>query len=233
MFDLIKTRKYWFILPVQVFLIFLAPFLSDNTALSILFVATNFGVFGLVTLSIWRGRIFLRALAVASAVVAIMGALAAHTPGLSLDVVKMILTLCCWSYALFIFIASISIGKDVLFMGRVTTDRLMGSICVYLFIGMFFAYMYAAISLTEPGAFKFFDEWRGTGIRWEAITDFVYFSFSTLTTTGFGDIIPTKPFTKMLAMLESIVGTLYIAIMISRLVGLHIADKGEAGRHSH
>jgi hypothetical protein len=52
----------------------------------------------------------------------------------------------------------------------------------------------------------------------------MYFSFATLTTLGYGDIVPTSPVSRMLASVEAIAGQLYLAVLVSRLVGLHIAE---------
>jgi len=89
---------------------------------------------------------------------------------------------------------------------------------------MFFAFVFGFVALLLPGSF---DRGLKVGIPAAvALNDIVYFSYSTLTTTGYGDITPAHPFVRTLASFEGITGTLYIAIMISRIVGLHVADRG-------
>jgi hypothetical protein len=55
-------------------------------------------------------------------------------------------------------------------------------------------------------------------------TAVLYFSFATLTTLGYGDIVPTSPISRMLASIEAITGQLYLAVLVARLVGMHIVD---------
>ena len=55
--------------------------------------------------------------------------------------------------------------------------------------------------------------------------NFIYFSFETLTTLGFGDILPVQPVMKSLVILEGLIGPLYLAILIGRLVSVHTANK--------
>lgn len=92
---------------------------------------------------------------------------------------------------------------------------LFGSLSAYLFIGLAFAYLYLWIILLEPDAF--------TGISYD--NDVIYYSFITLTTVGFGDIVPKVPITQTLSWMESFIGQAYLAIIMAQLVGRYIADK--------
>lgn len=96
--------------------------------------------------------------------------------------------------------------------GPVTTRRLHGGVAAYLLLGVIWAYAYALLALLRPGAFS------GPMSAADGPRAFFYFSFATLTTTGFGDVLPVHPVARSLAMLEAVSGTLYIAILISRLV---------------
>ncbi|MBT3181017.1 MAG: two pore domain potassium channel family protein, partial [Deltaproteobacteria bacterium] len=63
------------------------------------------------------------------------------------------------------------------------------------------------------------------GFKVDRFYNYLYFSLTTLTTTGFGDIVPTSAFTKMLSAMEGVIGSMYIAVVVARLVGLHIVSK--------
>ncbi len=108
--------------------------------------------------------------------------------------------------------------------GPVTRQRLEGAVAAYLLITMAFALGYILISFCIPGAFKFPD-------RPPKIDDprfgyiFHYFSISTITTLGYGDIIPVHPFARTLATIEALVGQLYPAILLARLVSLSVVDR--------
>lgn len=95
-------------------------------------------------------------------------------------------------------------------------DRLWGAAAAYLLIGILWCFLYALIEL-EPGHTFLV---RGEAGKLE-LTSLLYFSFSTLTTIGFGDIVPVSRAAQVGAILEGIVGTLFLAILIAKLVGVY------------
>ena len=102
--------------------------------------------------------------------------------------------------------------------GRVNVHRIMGGVILYLTIGLLFANAYRAADLTLHPAFQgLADDQRS------ALSELLYFSLSSLTTTGFGDIIPLHPFVRSMANLEAVIGQLYPATLLARLVTLHAA----------
>ncbi len=97
--------------------------------------------------------------------------------------------------------------------GEITFRRIEGSIVVYLLAGLMFTYAYHAIYLISgPEAFN--------NIGGPVLKHFLYYSFVTLTTVGYGDITPVSPVARSLANLESLIGQLYPAILIARLVSM-------------
>jgi hypothetical protein len=99
--------------------------------------------------------------------------------------------------------------------GAVTADRIMGAVALYLLLGLGWAVAYDLVALHVPGAFNVSGAERVGPQRW------VYFSFVTLTTVGYGDITPVARAAQSLATLEALVGQLYPAIILARLVSLH------------
>jgi hypothetical protein len=97
--------------------------------------------------------------------------------------------------------------------GPVTMHRIQGAIAGYLLLGLVWANVYELLAMRLPGAFTG-AELAGTGYRW------VYFSFVTLTTVGYGDMIPVHPLARSFANLEALTGQLYPAILLARLVSL-------------
>jgi len=106
--------------------------------------------------------------------------------------------------------------------GSVSGHRVRGAIAAYLLIGYFFATAYRLLDALLPGSFSYAANpafmQQGKGLA-EA---FMYFSLVTLTTVGFGDISAVHPVARSLVMLEAVIGTLYPAILIARLVSLNI-----------
>jgi hypothetical protein len=99
-----------------------------------------------------------------------------------------------------------------------TSDRLWGAASAYLMIGLLWTFIFAIVDRIHPGSFSV----RGAVATLE-LHDLIYFSFSSLTTTGFGDIVPLGRVAKTAATLQVIVGQLFIAILIAKLVGVYPA----------
>jgi hypothetical protein len=105
--------------------------------------------------------------------------------------------------------------------GHVTRHRIRGAVAAYLLVAMAFAFGYFLIEFLIPGAYHFPDSVpRIEDLR--MMRTFNYFSISTLTTLGYGDVTPVHPFARSMAMLEALIGQLYPATLIARLVTLHI-----------
>jgi Ion channel len=114
------------------------------------------------------------------------------------------------------------VARAVFAPGRVTYHRIIGAILVYLSVALIFVALYTIIGMLVPKAFS--------GILFEdnpaLASNVIYFSFVTLTSTGYGDVFPIHPVARSLCNLETIVGQLYPATLLARLVTLEIE-----GRH--
>jgi hypothetical protein len=106
--------------------------------------------------------------------------------------------------------------------GPVSGHRVRGSIALYLLIAILFAFLYGLTEELAPGAFTMPASQAGGAARGET---FYYFSIVTLTTVGFGDITAVHPFVRSLVMLEALIGQLYPAILIARLVTLQLETR--------
>jgi hypothetical protein len=104
--------------------------------------------------------------------------------------------------------------------GKVSAHRIMGAVILYLSIALVFANAYRVCALLLHGAFSGLDISHG-----RFLGNTLYFSLSTLTTTGFGDIAPLHPLVRSIANLESVIGQLFPATLLARLVTLHAATE--------
>ena len=108
--------------------------------------------------------------------------------------------------------------------GPTTFHRITGAVAAYLMVGMIWALAYYLITLWVPGAFSVqgsFGPGQGESLQ----SHLFYFSFVTLTTIGYGDIVAVHPMARMLVILEGVVGQLFPAILIARLVSLQVQSR--------
>lgn len=113
--------------------------------------------------------------------------------------------------------------RHVLAESPVNVDKLYAAVSAYLLIGLAFASAYEALAFWKPAAFHFPDG------RERDVDGLMYFSLVTLSTVGYGDIVPALPQARVLAVLEAILGQLYLAVLMARLVGLHLTQSGAVG----
>jgi hypothetical protein len=119
----------------------------------------------------------------------------------------------------------IVVARAVFAPGKVTFHRVIGAVLLYLNIGLVFVALYCFVALRIPNAFT------GLGPLQDNLAvagNLIYFSFVTLTSVGYGDIVPLHPIARGLANVEAIIGQLYPATLLARLVTLEL--EGRLGR---
>jgi len=117
----------------------------------------------------------------------------------------------------------------VLFIGilrarKIDTNLIIGSVCIYLLIGLEWAFVYSLLEQLAPGSFQGnLAEFSDASQRQDwLLLHFVYYSYTTLTTLGYGDIVPRTSPAQMMSSLEAITGQFYLAILVARLIGIHL-----------
>ncbi|ERN41377.1 Ion channel [Rubidibacter lacunae KORDI 51-2] len=210
--SLLATNPYNRLLLALIVFIVTHPMTSDSTsllffnAITILIVALSINSGRLKR----RGAVFYALLAIGAFIGQIMlgdpttpdidGGTVALTVGLLVN-------------ATFLAVSVISFTRYIFTETRVSADTIKGGLCGYILLGLTWALIYQTFALWNPDAFLM------------SCTDcklnVMYFSFTTLTTLGYGDISPVDPTVQVLASLQAIVGIMYPSIFISRLVGLY------------
>jgi hypothetical protein len=126
-------------------------------------------------------------------------------------------------FAVFCLYTAIVILRHVLGFGPLYADRVHAALSVYILIALAWAGIYAMIEIVSPGAFSIPASARAPEGSY-LLAQMIHLSMATLTSTGFGDITPVAPFARSLSQLEQLIGVFYIAVLISRLVGLYPAE---------
>jgi hypothetical protein len=120
--------------------------------------------------------------------------------------------------------------KDVLWGRRPTRERILGAIVGYLLIGLLWSLIYGFIVYLDPGSFSIPEamlQRTDMGLRTIPISIFTYFSFVTLATLGYGDVTPIGAAARTFSSFEAVVGQLYIAITIARLVAIRATESDD------
>ena len=107
--------------------------------------------------------------------------------------------------------------------GRITYHRVIGAVLLYLTVAVIFASLYTFVGTLEPKAFSGMIVEDSPALA----SRLIYFSFATLTTTGYGDVAPVDPIARSLCNLEAIFGQLYPATLLARLVTLQLAHQDQ------
>ncbi|SAL06741.1 Ion channel [Caballeronia arationis] len=122
-----------------------------------------------------------------------------------------------WGFGALLYATTIGYLLNYVFRREVmTADKLFGAASAYLLLGVFWAFLYALVAHFYAGSFALFGQPSSI-----AFYDLVYFSFTVLTSTGFGDISPLSRQARGICVIEQIVGALFLAILIARLAGVY------------
>ena len=122
----------------------------------------------------------------------------------------------------FLSLATVTAMRQIAIVNNISANRIVGAICVYLMLGVIWALCYALLEAMVPGSFKGLTE-QAASSSWNP--DWVYFSFVTLTTLGYGDISPLTYSARALSYFEAIVGQFYLAVLVAGLVGAYLSEK--------
>lgn len=171
-----------------------------------------------LVLASWTLRVkqplFLAGIAMAASAF-LLATAAALTASDTLGLLSLVPNIAFWSLGVWIAC------EHVLSWGPVTINRLIGSICVYMMVAVVFALLNVLVNWLLPGSFS---NLQATTLQ-EQLPEFVYYSFVTLNTLGYGDISPIGSLARTLAILESTLGVFYIAILVASLVGMEISSR--------
>lgn len=124
-------------------------------------------------------------------------------------------------WTLFVGLLAIALLVRVFEEGEINVHRIQGAVAVYLLLGVMWAGCYRVVLEFDPGAFNLPSNVNGGNL----MSTLVYFSFTTLTTVGYGDITAVGTSARSLAMLEALTGQLFPAVLIARLVSMEVTHR--------
>jgi Ion channel len=218
---LVDGRSFYLLVSLLA-LVAIGPWLTENVVGRGLWEL----LFTLVTLSsihmvrVKRGEAMISGLLALPTVVSLW--LRQAVPALGLSQVALALM------TLFLLYTTVTVLLRVFAEERVTMDTLSGALCVYLLMGYLWGSLYGLIYLLVPGSFHL-PRWWTPGKEQGIATDvplnlMTYFSFTTLTTLGYGDVLPITGVARAAVILEAVLGQFYLAVLVARLIGLHVVN---------
>ncbi len=200
-----SADSYLLLLILLITLSLLAPLLSGNDLGKVLL---GLMLCSVALLALWTSRVRAGALKLAAVgAVIVIAAILAEV----LTDVDSFSRLARASLILLVVAMPVVIGARIMRHPVVTGETVMGAICVYLLVGLVFSIGYQLIDKIDEAAFATVEngDWP----------DLQYFSFVTLTTLGYGDITPTGDFARSVAVLEAVVGNVFLVTLVASLVG--------------
>lgn len=119
-------------------------------------------------------------------------------------------------YISFFLICIVIFLKKVFFSKTANWDSIQGGISIYFLMGILWAFLYQMVLLFDPTAIQFPDTYHSS--------DAFYLSFTTLSTLGYGDILPVSRVARNLTTMESMLGQIFLTVFLARLIGLHVSS---------
>ena len=111
---------------------------------------------------------------------------------------------------------------------NIDANLICASLCAYLLLGLCWAFIYSFIEIMQPDSFSISaahdDITEALSVSGPQSGFAVYYSFVTLSTLGYGDVIPVTPIARVFSYAEAVTGQLYLAVLVARLVGMHISQ---------
>ena len=138
------------------------------------------------------------------------------------------LTICLGSGSLVVFMAALGwvVWQAVFGPGRVTHHRIQGAVVLYLSIAVLFAAIYEILQALIPGSIS------GVAVHGDYLVlarGLVYYSLTTLTSTGYGDLLPAHPLARSLSNMEAVIGQLFPATLLTRIVTMELQARRSVG----
>lgn len=224
-----RDRTYTYLLAALALFLGVTPFLPQRGAGPAVQDCLLVGVLVAATYNISRSRTQLWigiALALPAAAMSLAHA-GLDSTSVHLDVAVAALSVAFFGYILVLVLADVARG------GRNIAEKVRGAVAAYLLIGLVWSLLFAVVEMLEPGSFSIPEDmraWVRARPEETPLSIFVYYSFVTLATLGHGDVTPIGAAARTLSWVEAVLGQLFIAVAIARLVGIQVALAGRSSK---
>ena len=215
-----QKNHFSYLLVALLIFIVVVPIVYDLGLMS-LRVSRALAIFCVLAVGVWSlrgtGQLYFIGMFVAIAGI-LLNVLAFLSENDALHVVSSLVLVVFLLLATFSTLRLVAVGNDI------SPNRIIGAICIYLMLGAMWSIAYAVVEFVQPGSFRGLTEL--VSATWNP--DWIYYSFVTLTTLGYGDITPITHTARSLTLAEAIVGQFYIAVLVAGLVAAYISAKRDS-----
>lgn len=199
-------------------LLVIVPFSAGHTLAEAAFVSVFSIVLLIMLYSLYGNHRHVRRTTLLGGVALLSNLVSALTSFAVLDDVSLLLNI-----VLLIYATALIVGR-VFSERRVTTNIILGAVCVYLLIGIVWGMGFALLDTVMPQSFSV-PSGNMVSVLDSLMRNFIYYSFATLTTLGYGDIAPVSIPARYFSVLEAVTGQVYLSVLVARLVGVHIYQR--------
>jgi hypothetical protein len=211
-----KKNRFLYLLISLLLMLVIVPLIEDRELRSRLYHVCLSFVFLTAIITNWRRRGVLIGAAILGLTSTALEWWVAHSGGVSLTMISYVTGISYLAFTAALLL--LSVVRDHM----ATNQAILGAICVYLLLGLIWALLYSATEFIQEQPFQIPDYVHQSEIREGFVAteyrDLVYFSFVTMSTLGYGEIVPRTPIARTLTWLQSVVGQLYLAVLVARLV---------------
>jgi hypothetical protein len=208
----VKEYGFIWLLVIVAAVIVATQFSSGESTIQVLFIRTGF--YFVMIIGIAASSLSLTLRRIGYGVAAILFLLAIALAVFSNETFQVVYLL---ATAVYLIIVLIVIFATIFDGNRMTPNKIIGGVAAYLLLAQMWTALYMAVDLIDPHSFLL----GGKPIADDAMAHISYFSFITLSTTGYGDVTATGPLARTLAIFETLIGQLFPAIFIAKLVNAH------------
>jgi voltage-gated potassium channel len=128
--------------------------------------------------------------------------------------------------AIFFFCSAVLIVRSLFVPTELSSDSILGAICGYLFLGLGWAVLYSLLEHVQPGSFTLSEALASSGKESRPPGDILtYYSLVTLTTVGYGDVVPATPISRTCAWMEASSGQFYVAVVVAGLISMLVTKR--------
>ena len=213
-----RKNNFWYLLVALLISIIVLPVAYDLDLISPQ-ASRVLGFSSLLAIGVWSlrgaGRLFTVGMFIVIAGT-LLNVLSVTREGHTLYIISQLALFSFLLLAAYNALRHVAVGSDI------NPNRIVGAICVYLLLGVMWSIAYSVLEVVHPGSFNGLTEFASP--VWNP--DWIYFSFVTITTLGYGDILPLTQAARALAFAEAIAGQFYLAVLVAGLVSAYITMQG-------